>query len=109
MNKEHTEYLYKNFSFFHPEEPLTKSLMGFGFECGDGWFELIKELCEKLQKMNLEGFSVLQVKEKFGGLCFYVGLIETEKADTVYRLINEAESKSYKICEICGFFSGLCS
>ncbi|MEK7090164.1 MAG: hypothetical protein AAB930_01100, partial [Patescibacteria group bacterium] len=83
MNKSHTEYLFKNFPFFHPEAPLTESLMAFGFECGDGWFGLIKKLCEKLKDLDLKDFRVTQVKEKFGGLRFYVGPIEHKKADKV--------------------------
>jgi len=102
MNQKHTIYLFKNFPFFHPEAPITESLMAFGFECGDGWFVLIKKLCEKLQALNLTDFEVIQVKEKFGGLRFYVDSVEAEKADKVYRLINKAEQKSFKICERCG-------
>ncbi|MDP3792932.1 MAG: hypothetical protein Q8Q89_04375 [bacterium] len=76
--------------------------MAFGFECGDGWFGLIKELCEKLRVLNLKDFRVLQVKEKFGGLRFYVNCVELEKAEEAYRLIDEAESKSLTVCEECG-------
>jgi hypothetical protein len=50
MNKENTKKLLKRFEFFHPKKPLTESLMAFGFECGDGWFDLIWELCEKIEK-----------------------------------------------------------
>ena len=102
MNERHTEYLFKNFSFFHPEAPLTESLMAFGFECGDGWFDLVKELCEKLKALNLKNFRVTQVKEKFGGLRFYIGSVEPEKADQVFRLIDKAEKESYRTCETCG-------
>ena len=28
----------------------NESLMCYGFECGDGWFDLIWELCEKIEK-----------------------------------------------------------
>lgn len=102
MNQKNTEYLFKNFPFFHPQAPLTESLMAFGFECGDGWFSLIKELCEKLKALKLKDFRVLQVKEKYGGLRFYTGSVETKKADEVFRLIDEAGGKSYTICEACG-------
>lgn len=102
MNDTNSKYLFDNFSFFHPETPLTQSLMAFGFECGNGWFELIKELCEKLEALDLKDFRVLQVKEKYGGLRFYTGGVELEKADEVDRLINEAEAKSLTVCEECG-------
>lgn len=77
--------------------------MGFGFACGDGWFETIKDLCEKLQALNLsEEFEVLQVKEKFGGLRFYVTGVDAGKHEEVQRFIRKAEEKSFKTCEDCG-------
>ena len=39
-----------------------------------------------------------QVKEKFGGLRFYM----THMTDKMYQLIHEAEKKSEVTCEICG-------
>jgi hypothetical protein len=39
-----------------------------------------------------------QIKEKFGGLRFYM----THATDKMYDLINEAERKSYTTCEVCG-------
>lgn len=103
MKKEHTEYLFRTFSFFHPEASLHESLMCFGFECGDGWFALIKTLCEHLTALQLgKQFRVVQVKEKFGGLRFYVGNIPTAKANEAYALIDDAEGKSFEICELCG-------
>jgi hypothetical protein len=102
MNDTNSKYLFDNFPFFHPETPLTQSLMAFGFECGNGWFELIKELCEKLKALDLKDFRVQQVKEKFGGLRFYTGGVELEKAYEVDRLISEAEAKSLTVCEECG-------
>jgi predicted HicB family RNase H-like nuclease len=39
-----------------------------------------------------------QVKEKFGGLRFYM----TSGTDEIYNLISEAEAKSRETCEECG-------
>jgi len=44
----------------------------------------------------------VQVKEKFGGLRFYIGPVIQDKADEVYDAISEAESESFKTCEYCG-------
>ena len=99
MNEQNTKKLFNRFKFFHPEKTLMQSLMGFGFECGDGWFELIYKLCEDIEELGVDdGFEVMQVKEKFGGLRFYTNY-GTEK---VYSLIEKAENKSFKICEVCG-------
>ncbi len=73
----------------------------WGFECGDGWFDLIDVLCAKLQLTTRSGAPqvvVAQVKEKFGTLRFSVS-----GADAQQRAIIElAEMMSGRLCEICG-------
>ena len=102
MNKENTDKLFNRFSFFKPERPITESLMAFGFECRDGWFNIIWNLCEALELEikadNVEDFEVVQVKEKFGMLRFYVD----GGTDTIYEIINKAEGDSSSTCEMCG-------
>jgi hypothetical protein len=80
--------------------------MCWGFSCKDGWYWLIDSLCSNLQwntdKNNRDGkypqIIASQVKEKFGGLRFYV-----ESASEVqHAIISWAESLSYHICEKCG-------
>jgi len=48
--------------------PDSESCMGRGFECGDGWFELIDRLCGTIQcwvnQGNMPPVHVTQVKEK---------------------------------------------
>lgn len=97
MNAEHTKYLIEHFPNLYRgvTKPLTESLMGFGFECGDGWFELIKELSEKLEPLGVEA---LQVKEKWGTLRFYL----TNATDEAWDLVEAAEEASESICEECG-------
>lgn len=102
MTRELDEQLFNDFEFFHPERSIRSGLMCFGFECGDGWYELIRELCEELKELIPEDaeeeFEVVQVKEKFGGLRFYTNWATEE----MYEKIEEAEGKSFKICEECG-------
>lgn len=75
----------------------------FYFECDDGWFDMLDELCFKVQSYvddfdNVNQAVAAQVKEKFGGLRFYID----DGDDYIYNLINEAENKSHVICEACG-------
>jgi len=73
--------------------------MAFGIEVADGWYNIIDNLCGQIMKTNPpDGFRAAQVKEKFGGLRFYV-IGATEEIDN---LIDVAEDKSFKICEMCG-------
>ena len=99
MKKELTEKLFNDFPTLYRGRklPLTENLMGFGFECGNGWFNLIYELSEKLSKQDPSCMAV-QVKEKFGGLRFYTNGI----SESGYNLIYEYEDKSYSTCENCG-------
>lgn len=101
MNTENTQKLFNDFpTFFKPERPVTEALMAFGFEVGDGWFDLIYKLCEDIAAANPnDDFEVFQVKEKFGGLRFYLC---GGASDEIHKLIEEAEQRSYHICESCG-------
>jgi hypothetical protein len=75
--------------------------MLWGFECGDGWFEIIKKLSKRLEDTsNKTGMDIqaVQVKEKYGTLRQYIegGDDDADKA------IKEAEDESERTCEQCG-------
>lgn len=92
----------------------------FWFECSDGWYTLIHELARDIQhhvdhKNDTYTWKVergeakeedrpdyqvraVQVKQKFGGLRFYVNGGD----EYIDGMIAFAESMSYKICESCG-------
>lgn len=77
----------------------------FGFECGDGWFELLHEACVKihkrLQKMSpkhRDAMKAIQVKEKYGTLRFYISYHD----DKIEEIISDAVKKSAVTCEVCG-------
>jgi len=76
--------------------------MCWGFECGDGWEPLIRELSTKIEAHNNghpeSPIIAFQVKEKFGGLRFYVNAAPPE----IHDLIEEYERRSYDTCEGCG-------
>jgi len=96
MKQELEEKLVKEFPKLYADykgDP-RQTCMAFGFECGDGWYELIYNLSKVLEGKT----TAVQVKEKFGGLRFYV----TAVTDEIEQAINDAEERSYKICERCG-------
>ena len=104
MNKGNTKYLLDNFSFFGLCFG-NKRVDPFTFQCEDGWFVLLKDLCEKLQGIDLKEVQVNCVKEKFGELRFYILVGANEGKDKMkeaFRLVAEATDKSKKICERCG-------
>jgi hypothetical protein len=125
---------------------MRTTAMCWGFDCGDGWYNIIDTLCGLLTsdyrnaksqyeyikdkvdqptygfkddgspagkiitqeeidkrkvKMDEEALKVplaVQVKEKFGGLRFYVQAATNKH----YDYISFAESMSYRTCEVCG-------
>lgn len=81
----------------------------FGFECHDGWHDLLEEAAIKLEPMitshletvDSEDFyrpTTSQIKEKYGTLRWYV----TGYTDDMMNIINDTEDKSHHICEVCG-------
>jgi predicted nucleic acid-binding Zn ribbon protein len=75
--------------------------MCWGFECGDGWYDLIDQLCADIQAIcDRTGGQIkaVQVKEKFGALRFYIN----HGNDEIYDLITKAEHQSELTCERCG-------
>jgi hypothetical protein len=81
--------------------------ISWGLEHGDGWLTIVEELCELIQRHvdqkqknnpSYPQIEVLQSKEKFGSLRFYV----THSDEYVNGLISMAESISGRTCESCG-------
>jgi hypothetical protein len=64
---------------------------------GVGWTHIINHLINDLEKLGWDG-HVYQVKEKFGGLRFYIGAA----TDEIHDRIQEAENESFTVCERCG-------
>ncbi len=81
---------------------MTVTAMCWGFTCDDGWFDLINELCAQLQTTADAGRIAqpvaMQVKQKFGGLRFYVRGGDAE----IHALVRRAMEKSLVTCEVCG-------
>jgi hypothetical protein len=80
--------------FFTDREPIVDS--GF-FDVKKGWFPIIKSLIEDLIKLGWNK-ETTQVKEKYGGLRFYINA----GSDEIHQRILQAEKESYETCEECG-------
>ena len=93
---------------------MQETCMCWGFECGDGWFNILNQLMSNIQhhidwnNQNFEkGYkqykqvtqvTLDQVKEKFGTLRFYY----TGGDDEISGMVRMAESMSGVTCEECG-------
>lgn len=123
MRRELDEQLCEKYPkiFRDRNAPMTQTAMCWGFECGDGWYNIINALCFQIQshidwrnsqrelllKSNPHNIRIpdevpqvvaVQVKEKFGTLRFYTDG-GNETTDGMIRL---AEAMSAVTCETCG-------
>lgn len=89
--------------------------VGFGIECGEGWKELVRLICE-FAKMHVENHQELgafrfdQIKEKFGLLRVYFSTLPNVGDSEVYKnfyrsladFVYAIETTSSIVCEDCG-------
>jgi hypothetical protein len=107
--KEQDEYLCSTYPLLYRNRHVKRHPMYYGFTCGQGWFELIKDLSSKLEPLIQaqldagtpleEAMEAAQVKQKFAGLRFYTYGQTTEE---MYALISEACAKAESTCELTG-------
>ena len=127
MREELDEYLCKTYPKMFEQRHMSEMVtcMCWGFACGDGWFNIIEQLCGNIQhhidwKEKQHNWSVewnkehpdepreiselvpqvvvTQVKEKFGTLRFYYDGGD----DYISGMVTMAESMSGVTCEACG-------
>jgi len=93
--------------FVNRDKSMQETAMCWGFDCGNGWFDLINALCASIQNYidnnsrpgrEIPQVTVDQVKEKYGTLRFY-----TTGGDRLTDgMVWFAESMSAHTCETCG-------
>ena len=123
MDAELQQKLYDQYPelFSNKDKGIQSSCMSWGCECGNGWHEIISNVCwmiaqhernidgnrKYLEKNDPERLKTLpeyfpvkfdQVKEKYGGLRLYF----SGGDEYVEGLVSMAEAISYTICEVCG-------
>ena len=86
--------------------PMQETCMCWGFECGNGWFNILDQLMGNIQhhidwknkkEEVVAQVTLDQVKEKFGTLRFYY----TGGDDVIDGMVRMAESMSGVTCEEC--------
>ena len=99
MNKEQMDEFLQSIGglkngIYTDREPITDA---YYFEVEQGWYPLIKDLITDLINLGWNK-EITQVKEKWGGLRFYIN----DGSDEVFNRIHKAEKESLTICEITG-------
>ena len=94
---------------------MQETCMCWGFECGDGWFNILDQLMGNIQHhidwnnkraekypelcyKPITQVTVAQIKEKFGGLRFYYD----GGNDIIAGMVSMAEAWASHTCEECG-------
>ena len=109
MRKELDEELCKKYPeiFRDRHGDMRTTAMCWGFECGDGWYNIIDAACAQIENRaynnrlnNVKFHTVVatQVKEKYGTLRFYY----TGGDEYVDGVVAMAEAMSAVTCETCG-------
>ena len=113
------EELFDKYPKLFTQKDLTieQSPMAWGITCGDGWYNILDTLCNRITKYIKSNKNVgkeanddwedidpenpvqfVQIKEKFGTLRVYINWGD----ETIYELIAFAEEMSSVTCEECG-------
>ncbi len=111
MNDALTKKLLDDFPWLYRERHVTS--MQFGFECGNGWFDLIYKLSQDIQAIARESRLspdspewpwCRQVKEKMGSLRFVVFAAKDHETmnERISELRLDALNRSLHICDNCG-------
>lgn len=74
-----------------------------GFYPPYGWLDLVEEIHEHLVGVA-PNYKITQVKEKFGGLCFYIdgNTIPPMQREACHNYVKKQTDRSYTICQNCG-------
>lgn len=109
MLKSYTNRLFLSCPIIYRSRHENGSIIKLeGIACGQGWFSLLDKLSKDIEaianQMSVAGYAdeelpiALQVKEKFGGLRFYMA----NQTSDIRALIEKAQQASFSICEVCG-------
>jgi len=104
MKKELEQALFDKYPLLFAQHSLDmrQTCMCWGITTGDGWYNLLDNLCETIQRYitanHKPQVEFTQVKEKFGTLRIYTDGSD----DLVHGMIWFAEHLSGTICDVCG-------
>jgi hypothetical protein len=91
------------------EDKNLRPCAQYGFDAvGPGWYTILESLDSVINVClsydESSSITILQIKEKFGGLrvYFHAEEMDTREIETINGAIMLAEMLSFRTCEVCG-------
>lgn len=105
MDSQKTNELYERFSHLYRERlaPLESSKMAWGFQCGDGWYNLIHKMSKRITNLlndDEDAPAIVEVSRNEDGT-LYVDVRNRTLA--IADIVETAKEQSRIICETCGY------
>lgn len=110
MTPKKQDKLYSEYPKLFCQKDLkpNQTLMTNGIAVGDGWYDIIAELCQELEDYSTSRLADLsfkppeffQIKNSFGELAIRL----TEHDEYANKLVEKAQSHARVTCEVCGNF-----
>jgi hypothetical protein len=94
MDNVYTELMNQHPVLFGQKDlPMSQTCMCWGIDCGPGWIDLLKDLCNDLDDI-MEKYDctieATQVKEKYGTLRFYYNISTKNEPSFLENLLEKA-------------------
>jgi hypothetical protein len=82
---------------------VAKMLPEYGQKiyCGEGWYQLIWDIDYQLTMID-PSYTIFQIKEKHGELCFYFDSKDIRKYHMMTSIVEKYEAQSTSVCEETG-------
>ena len=91
---EYPDYLQPVLSRINPE-------YGVRISCDEGWWKIIS-MCDKELSLLDPGYTIFQIKEKFGGLRYYYSPSNPHNSEGMDLVVRKYEKICSMTCEVTG-------
>jgi hypothetical protein len=105
MDSHKENELYERFSHLYRERlaPLESSKMGWGFQCGDGWYNIIHKMSKRIAALSSDDEFAPAITEVSRNEDGTLHVEARNLIPPVADLIETAREQSRVTCESCGY------
>ena len=105
MDSHKENELYERFSHLYRERlaPLESSKMGWGFQCGDGWYNIIHKMSKRIAALSSDDEFAPAITEVSRNEDGTLHVEARNLIPPVADLIETAREQSRITCESCGY------